>query len=290
MTQYDGGMTLVYRMVALDIDGTLLQRNNKLNRRTKDTISFVKNKSVYVTVVTERHFHSAQKVAKALKLNVPIITQNGAFVAQSIDDPLYENRLRPETAKPLIDLLEKNYDCHMRVSHERFSIGNRVNQKNELIAKMTIGISDPLFYPVTFVDSLADYLLDNAVSPTKIAIHFFKKEEKEAAMQSIDRHFPEVHVTSGQNHECEVVSHGVSKARGVQVLAESLGVDDSEIVAVGDDSNDKAMIARAGLGIAMKNAPASLRQSADWVTRSNDQNGVAYALREVFRKQLRMQI
>lgn len=280
---------MVYRMLVLDIDGTLLQSNHKLNRRTKDAIEFVKKKSVYVTLVTERHFHSAQKIAKSLKLKAPIITQNGAFIASSIDDPLYENRIRPETIKPLVDMLE-NYDCHVRVSHERFSIGNRVSQKNELIAKMTIGIGDPLFYPVTFVDSLADYLLDNDISPTKVDIHFFQKEEQEAAIRNMNENFPEVDVVSSEENECEIISKGASKARGVQVLANYLGLADSEIVAVGDDFNDKAMIARAGLGIAMKNAPPQVQRAADWITRSNNQNGVSYAVREVFRKQLRMQI
>lgn len=280
---------MVYRMLALDIDGTLLQSNHKLNRRTKDAIEFVKNKSVYVTLVTERHFHSAQKVAKSLKLKVPIITQNGAFIASNVDEPLYENRIRPEIIKPVIDLLE-GYDCHIRVSHERFSIGNRVSQKNELIAKMTIGIGDPLFYPVTFVDSLADYLVDNAISPTKVDIHFFQNEEQKEAIRNIKEQFPQVDVASAEKNECEIVAKGVSKARGLEVLAHHLGLLDSELVAVGDSLNDKTMITRAGLGIAMKNAPAQVKRAADWITRSNNQNGVSYALREVFRKQLRMQI
>lgn len=280
---------MVYRMLAVDIDGTLLQSNNKLNRRTKDAIEFVKKKDVYITLVTERHFHSAKKVAKALKINPILVTQNGAFIASSMDKPLYENRLHPELAGKLVDALEE-YDCHVRVSHERFSIGNRVRQTNELMAKMTIGMGDPLFYPVTFVDTLGDYLVDNAISPTKIDVQFFEPEEQSTAMKEIRTSFPEVGIIRGEEGGCEIVARGVSKAKGLQILADRLGFSQEEIVAVGDSYSDKTMIARAGLGVAMKNAPPEVKNVADWVTRSNDQNGVSYMVMEVFRKQLRMQI
>lgn len=279
---------MVYRMLAVDIDGTLLHSNNKLDRRTKEAIEFVKSKDVYVSLVTERHYHSAMKIAKALKLNTVMITQNGAFIASSIDKPLYENRLNPELVNELVESLEQ-YDCHVRVSHERFSVGNRVRQKNELIAKMTIGIGDPLFYPVTFVDSLGDYLLENSIAPTKVDVHFFDQEEQETALEKIRKDYPQVAVSlSGE--ECEIVAMGASKAKGVQLLANQLGLSQEEIVAIGDSNADREMITRAGLGVAMKNAPAEVRKVADWVTRSNDQNGVSYMVREVFRKQLRMQI
>lgn len=279
---------MVYRMLAVDIDGTLLHSNNKLDRRTKEAIEFVKNKDVYVTLVTERHFHSAKKIAKALKLNTVLITQNGAFIASSIDKPLYENRLNPELVNELVESLEE-YDCHVRVSHERFSIGNRVRQKNELIAKMTIGIGDPLFYPVTFVDSLGDYLLENAIAPTKVDVHFFDLEEQETALETIRKDYPQV-VASLSGEECEIVARGASKAKGVQLLANQLGISQGEIVAIGDSYTDREMIGRAGLGVAMKNAPVEVKKAANWVTRSNDQNGVSYMVREVFRKQLRMQL
>ncbi|HET7627361.1 MAG TPA: Cof-type HAD-IIB family hydrolase [Bacillales bacterium] len=275
---------MVYRMLALDIDGTLLHSNDRLDRRTKDAIAFVKRKDVYVTLVTERHFHSAKKVAKALKLDTKLITQNGAFIASEMDQPLYEKRLSAELVNDIVDVLE-DFDCHVRVSHERFSVGNRVRQKSELIAKMTIGMTDPLFYPVTFVDSLSDYLVDHSIAPTKVDVHFFDQKERDAAMAVMRSEFPETTV-SCNGKECEIVAERVSKANGLAMLAEALGIQDHEIVAVGDSWNDKEMIAAAGLGVAMKNAPREVKNIADWVTRSNDQNGVSFMVKEVFRKQL----
>lgn len=289
ITSEKEGMTLVYRMLALDIDGTLLQSNNKLNRHTKDAIAFAQKKDVYVTLVTERHFHAANKVAKALKLDNTLVTQNGAFVASSIDQPLYENRIRREHVKPLIETLE-TYHCHIRVSHERFSVGNRVKQKSDLVAKMTIGVGDPLFYPVTYVEELGDYLMENDIAPTKIEVQFFDEDGIRDALDEVERHFPDVDMQHVKNNEYDIVAAGVSKEKGLQYVADSLGLSSYDIVAVGDSYNDKAMIERAGLGVAMKNAPQDVKQAADWITRSNDQNGVSYMVREVFRKQLRIQI
>lgn len=280
---------MVYRMLAVDIDGTLLHSNNRLNRRTKDAIEFVKNKDVYVTLVTERHFHSAKKIAKALKLDTILVTQNGAFIASTLDKPIYEKRLKPETVHRLVEALEA-YDCHVRVSHERFSIGNRVRQKNELVAKMTIGLGDPLFYPVTFVDSLGEYLLDNSIAPTKMDVHFFYSDERAEAFEKLREAFPQVTIGRSEDNDMEIVAKGVSKAAGLQLLARRMGIKQQEIVAIGDSYADAEMIARAGLGVAMKNAPAEVKKGAHWITRTNDQNGVSYAVKEVFRKQLRMQL
>ena len=73
-------------------------------------------------------------------------------------------------------------------------------------------------------------------------------------------------------------------------LADRLQIDKKEIVAVGDSIADIDMLKIAGLGVAMGNAPQEVKEYADWITRSNDQNGVEYMAKEVFRKQLRVQI
>ncbi|WKB36673.1 HAD hydrolase family protein [Terrilactibacillus sp. S3-3] len=135
---------MVYRMLALDIDGTLLKSNHKLDRSTREAISFAKRKGVVVTLVSERHFHSAAKVAKALKLTHPIVTHNGAFVSSTIDDPVYTSKIEHAVLMQLVEFLE-TYPCQIQVSHERLSISNRPRQKN-LIAKMTIGMNEPRFF------------------------------------------------------------------------------------------------------------------------------------------------
>lgn len=279
---------MAYRLLALDVDGTLLQANHRLAKQTKAAIEYAKMKGVYVTLATGRAFPSAQKVAKALKLETELITHDGAFIGSSLETPTFERRMSNEKAYHIVELLEK-YNCHIRVMHEKFAIGNKIKQKNFLIAKMTIGVGDPVFYPVTFVDSISKYLLGDPIKPPKIHSYFFNEEDRIKAKEQLMKEIPGIHLTSSSKGGLDIVSEGISKATGLQVLGEKLGIRLDQMVAIGSSDNDLEMITQVGLGVAMGNAPRYIREQADWVTRSNDQLGVAYMIKDVFRKQLNME-
>ncbi len=279
---------MAYRLLALDIDGTLLQSNYRIAKQTKEAIEFAKRKGVYVTLATGRSFPSAQKVANALNLEADLITHDGAFIGSSLEKPIFERRLNNEKTYHIVELLEQ-YQCHLRIMHEKFAIGNKIQQKNFLIAKMTVGIGDPVFYPVRFVDSLSNYLLNDPIMPPKIHAFFFNEKDRLSAKEALVNEIPSIHVTSSAEGSLEIVSEGISKAKGLQILGQKLGIGLNQMVAIGAYDNDLEMITQAGLGVAMGNAPKYVRDQADWVTRSNNQNGVAYTLKEVFRKQLNMQ-
>jgi Cof subfamily protein (haloacid dehalogenase superfamily) len=280
---------LVYRLLAIDIDGTLLRSNHRIDRQTREAIHYAREKGVYVTLATGRNFPSAQKVANSLKLDSILITQNGGFLANELENPVYVKRFEEEKVYQIVQLLE-NYDCHIRVLHETYSVGNRVRQKNHLVAKMTLGIGDPLFYPATFTDKLSDQLLENPIASPKIDVQFFDDTERKSAKNHIEKLIPGVYITSSTKCNFEIMPEGINKARGLQILGERLGIPLEDMVAVGDSFNDIEMITQAGLGIAMWNSPREVKAAADWITRSNNQKGVAYAVREVFRKQLKFQI
>ncbi|MFD2617198.1 Cof-type HAD-IIB family hydrolase [Terrilactibacillus laevilacticus] len=278
---------MVYRLLVLDIDGTLLRSNHKLDRQTKEAISFAKRKGVAITLVSDRHFHSAAKVAKALRLNHPIIAHNGAFVSSSIDHPLYTSKIEHGVLMQLVEFLE-TYPYHIQISHERLSISNRPKQKN-LIAKMTIGMSEPLFYPVTYVDSLSQYLLENFESATDVKVTLDSKNSEEV-IESLNDFFPSIDVKKVSHNQLLLTNHQTSRFDALVHLTSYLGISLAETVAVGDGLEDLELIEKCGLGVAMNNAPNVVKQSADWVTRSNDMNGVAYMVKEVFRKQLRVSL
>lgn len=277
---------MVYRLLALDIDGTLLSSNNRLDRQTKDAIQYAQKKGVIVTLVSERHFHSAAKVARALRLTQPIITHNGAFVSSSMDDPVYTSKIDHSVLMQLAEFLE-TYPCQIQMSHERLSISNRPHQKN-LIAKMTIGMNEPLFYPVTYVDSLSQYLLENYEGATDVKVKLDDKKVMDDLEKAIGDYFPSLDAWRTAPDSLTLVRQGTSKFNGLLFFAGQLGIPLHEIVAVGDSLQDAEMIEKAGLGVAMRNAPAEVKAKADWLTRSNDMDGVAYVVREVFRKQIRV--
>ncbi|MGV3488039.1 MAG: HAD family hydrolase [Tuberibacillus sp.] len=276
---------MAYRLLALDIDGTLLKSNNRLDRETKEAIRFAQEKGVVVTLVSERHFHSAAKVAKALKLKHPIVAHNGAFVSANIDSPLYTSKISHGVLLQLVEFLE-TYHCRIRLSHEKMSVANRPRQQN-LLAKVTIGVSEPLFYPVTYVQRLSDYLRESDDEATDVEVTL-NPEHSEEIYESLLDYFPSVQVEKKNNEEFVIRKKGTSKFDGLEYLASRLNIPLSQIVAVGDSFDDLEMIEKCGLGVAMKNAPKRVREAAKWVTRSNNMNGVAYMVKEVFRKQMKI--
>lgn len=274
-----------HRMLAINIDGTLLRSNGRLQKGIKEAVDFVKKRGVYITLVTNRNFPSAKKIAKALKIDSILVTHGGAFIASSIDQPIINRRISEEKTFNLVQVLE-NFDCTIRILHERFSLGNRVNLNNNMIAKAVFNSGDPLFYPMQFVESLGDTLRDEPVTTPKIDVHFTDQEELERAKETIENAFEGLHLYSDKQLKLEIIAEPMSKEKGIELLAGYLGIDWKEIVVIGNSSSDLKMIERAGLGVAMGNATDDVKRAAKWITRTNDQNGVSYMVMTHFRKQL----
>lgn len=275
---------MIYRLLAINIDGSVIRSNGRLQKGTKEAIDFVREKGVYVTLYTSRNFQSAQKVAKALKLDSLLVTHSGAFVSSSLDTPLVQRKLSEEKTFNLVQVLE-HFDCNIRISHERFSLGNRRQLSSNLIARAVLSNADPVFYPIQFVESLGDTLRDQPVAAPKIDVFFSNKQEKARAVQTVREAFEDVSIIECTGDRMEILPPGISKLRGLQLLGEHLGIATKEMVAIGDSMDDLAVIEHVGLGVAMGNAPVELKRAADWITRSNNENGVTYMIKEHFRKQ-----
>ncbi|WP_246938882.1 Cof-type HAD-IIB family hydrolase [Bacillus pinisoli] len=276
---------MYYRLLALNIDGTILRSNGRMQKGMKEAVEFVKRRGVYTTLVTNRNFPSAKKVAKALKLDSLLVTHGGSYIASSIDSPIINNRISEEKTFNIVQVLE-NYDCNIRLLHERYSLGNRVHLQNNMVARAVIVTGDPLFYPMQFVESLGDTLRDAPISTPKMDVYFTNKEELERAMTTLEHAFEGIHLYTDNGLKLEIVPKQVSKKNGLEILGKYLGIEKEEMVVMGDQYSDLAMIREAGLGVAMGNAPAEVKQAANWITRTNDQNGAPYMIMAHFRKQL----
>jgi Cof subfamily protein (haloacid dehalogenase superfamily) len=275
---------MVYKLLAVNVDGTLLQSNGRLNKVTKEAIQYVHEKGVHVALVTSRNYLSTKKVAKALKINPMMVAMQGAFVGTTIQKPLFFASFQEALTLELVTLLEK-MNCHIRLIHEDYLLGNRVNLPENLISKSVMYENEQNIYTHKFVDSLCEYIEENPSTPSKIDLIFQSEKEKNDALTVLQNMFPEVRITELNEYKLTIVPNGVSKWRGVLYLADHYNVKKSEIVSIGDGLDDLEMIAGSGLGVAMGNAAPEVKNTADWITRCNNDNGVAYMLKEFFRKQ-----
>jgi len=277
-------MNMIYRMLALNIDGTVLQSNGKIHKSTKEAIEYVQQKGIYVTLVTSRTFASAKKVAKALKLDSILITHRGAYIAKEIGKPIHAARVQENITYDLVRLLE-GFPCQIRLVHENYSLANKYKLNHNLLAKTVFTTGDPVFYSQQFVDSIGDTIIDEPANPSSIEVYFEYKDDLTDVQKAIEKMFTEVDCMALNELRLDIVPSGVSKLNGLLYLAERLGISRNEIVCIGDEFDDIDMIEAVGLGVAMGNASVEVKRAADWITRSQNQQGVAYMVKEHFRKQ-----
>ncbi len=275
------------RLLAINIDGTLLKSNGRLQSATIEAINFVQKKDVVITLLTKRNFLSARKVAKALKINAPIIAFQGAIVGTSLEAKMRDASLDTEKTFNIIQVLE-NLQCNIRLFHERYSLGNRKRIRRKLFQKTVIESSDPFIYPTQFVDSIGGILRDDPIPAAKIDAYFADEYELQRAKLLIEQSFKNVEVKKHPHHRLEIVNVSATKLEGLHCLTKHLDIEMKECVVIGDDYDDIPAIEAAGLGVAMENSPKEVKFAADWVTRSNNQLGVAYMIKEYFRKQQRV--
>lgn len=275
---------MIYRLLGLNIDGTLLQSNGKIHKSTRDAVEYVQQKGILVTLVTSRSFPSAKKVARALKINIPIITHQGAYISGLQETPLYVKRIKGEITYDIVRFLEV-LPCQIRLVHEQFSLANKFKLNHNLLAKTIFTSGDPVFYSQQFVDSISEYLHDQPITPPKIEVYFEESKDLQDTKIAFSKMFPEVETIELNSLHLDIVPQGVSKLTGLLYLGRYLGISSQEMVVIGDGLDDISMIEAVGLGVAMGNAEFAVKKAADWITRSKNEQGVAYMVKEHFRKQ-----
>jgi Cof subfamily protein (haloacid dehalogenase superfamily) len=275
---------MIFRLLALNIDGTLLQSNGRLHRSTKEAIHYVQQKGVKVTLVTSRSYPSANKLAKGLKIDIPIVSNRGSFISNTREKPIIDKKLDADIAFEIVRFLE-GFECQFRLVNEEYSLGNRSKLSNNLMTKTIFSSANPAFYSHQFVDIVSETLSDNPMTPSKIEAYFEDEVDLDDVEKALKGMFNEITTVKTNKFRLEVVPVGVSKLKGLLRIGEQLGVSSKEMVYIGDELDDIPLIDVVGLGVAMGNSPYEVKKAADWVTRSNDQHGVTYMVKEHFRKQ-----
>jgi len=275
---------MIYRLLALNVDGTILQPNGRIHKSTKEAIAYVQQKGIYVTLVTSRSFPAAKKVAKALKINSLLVAHQGAYIAEEQGNPIIQKSIPEEITYEIIRFLE-GFPCQIRIVQDEFSLANKYKLNHNLLAKTVFTTGDPMFYSQQFVDSISDTLRDDPITAPKIEVYFEYEDDLEDAKGALSSIYPETNMTKLNDFRLDILPHEVSKLNGLRSLGDHLGIKLKEMVVIGDGIDDIEMIESSGLGVSMGNASPEVKKASDWVTRSNTQHGVAYMVKEHFRKQ-----
>ncbi|MEI5906431.1 Cof-type HAD-IIB family hydrolase [Bacillus spongiae] len=275
---------MIYRLLAMNIDDTLIQPNGKINKETKEAIEYVQEKGIYVTLVTSRSFPAAKKVAKALKIKGHLVTHQGAYISTEIGKPIYMKKIKGPLTNELVQLLS-TFSCQIRLADEKNAVMNKAKLPESILGKRVWQRDSRFISANQYVESISEYLIDHQLSPTKIDVVFEHQKEAIKVMKVLKGMYDEIDVYVSDACRIEIVAKGVSKLNGLIFLCDQLGVSREQVVMIGVGECDLPSIEWAGQGVAMGSASYRIQKKADWITRSNRDNGVAYMIKECFRKQ-----
>ncbi len=259
-----------YKIVAVDMDGTLLNNDLKISPRAANAIKEAKEMGVFVTLCTGRMFASAKPYAEELGLNVPLITYNGALVKNSLtEEILYKRCLPLDEAVNVVKKCQK-YDLSLNVYVNDMLYVEKITENVKKYADM-------VKIPVNKVDNLIDFFEINNERPIKM-LAIGDEEELTKMRYEITEEGTSLYITSSYQLFLEFLHKEATKGLGLEAAAKNLGVEQDEIIAIGDNENDIEMLKYAGTAVVMENARSDIKRYADIVTKSNDDDGVAEAI------------
>jgi len=258
------------KLIASDLDGTLLNDEWKISPRNIEAIRQAVEKGVKVTLATGRMAAATRKYARELGLDVPIITYHGALVEQALSgEVLYRKVVPVELAAEIIDHLLKK-DIHTQVFIKDKVYVRQSNAYSEAYGKMNS-------LQVEEVD-FEKLLREEPEGMEKILCIGEEDVLKRVADELSGTYAGKLHFTSSKANFFDMIHPEVNKGNALKALADQWGIMANEVMACGDSLNDSEMITYAGIGVAMKNAHPQIISIASYVSSSNCEDGVAEAI------------
>ena len=290
----------MYKLVVIDLDGTMLNSYGVVTNETKEVIKKVEKQGVEVVIASGRPIDSIKEIAKEIESKNYFIAGNGAIIYDiKNDEIIYEKTLSKEKVLEIIKICEEN------------SISYNIYTENEILAtslkynvlyyhKENLKKEESKKTKINLVKNMYEYIQNKEdVKFLKITIC----DESKAVFNSIIRKIKEIkdievleisHMsrkTIKQGTEefeisyyyTEISAGDVDKWNAIEFLMEKLKIKREEIMAIGDNLNDRKMIENAGLGVAMGQSTPAILKLADEVTSSNDEEGIPQILQKYYK-------
>lgn len=262
-----------YKILALDIDGTLVGSDHKILRETREALIAAQKKGLKLVLASGRPTPGMMVLSQALELEKNggfVLSYNGGRVTNmQTGEVVHEQFLTPSEAHEVYDLAKS-----LNVNMMAYDGNDILTVDHDEYIQLE---SDINAMPLRNIDSFKEAVVNNTIktlttgTPERIAEVEKVYLEKFGERFSICRSMP---------FFLEVMPQGINKAASLGKLLDSLGLTREDLVACGDGFNDVEMIRFAGLGVAMDNAVDEVKAVADYVTRSNDDNGIADVIKK----------
>ena len=287
----------MYKLIAIDLDGTLLNSYGVITENTKKIIKKVEEQGVNIILASGRPIDSIQAIANEIESKKYFIAGNGAIVYDiEKDEIIYENCLKKQKVLEIIKICEEN------------SIGYSIYTEKEILT--TALKYNVLYYhkenlkkpedkktKISIIQNMEEYIKnDNTSRYLKITVcdedkivfdSIIRKLRNVKDIEVLDvSHMARKTIKQGteeiavEYYYTEISRKNVDKWNAIEFLAKKLEIDSKDIMAIGDNINDKQMIENAGLGVAMGQSTPVITNVANEVTSSNNDEGVAKILQK----------
>lgn len=270
------------KMIAIDLDGTLLRDDCTISERTREAVEEAGRKGYLIVPTTGRSYRNARFVLKDFREISYFINGNGSVITDGrTGDVLYFHEMDMDNVRKIYELAAQ-YDTYVEIYAGQDAYMDVKGQ--EVIRRCGL--------PVEYCDQLlatnkmtADYrqlLAEDGIRVGKVHILVSKMEEKDKLIREIDM-LPGVHPISVIPNNIEVVHGRWSKWNAIVKLADMIGVRQEEIMAVGDSNNDYEMLLNAGYSVVMGNACSRVKEISSAVTDTNENDGAAKAIESILK-------
>ncbi len=265
-----------YRLVALDLDGTLLDSQLQIRRQTVETLQRVREKGVQVMIVTGRHHTAVYPYWHQLNLELPAICCNGTYLYDFCGKrPLAGNPMTLQESRELL-ALARRHAIHLMVYVDDV-MGYEVDSPHiGNLLKWSATLPEDLRPRIERVASF-DRFLDGGEMLWKFLAFGEDMEALHAFDDEVSEHLDLSSVWSARNR-IDIAHGGNSKGHRLAEFIALKNISPQEVIAFGDQDNDKEMLELVGFGVAMGNSRPEVQKHADWVAGTNDSDAIADVL------------
>lgn len=273
-------MKQTVKLIALDLDGTLLNNKKIITEYTKKVLKKAVEQGIYVVPATGRGIAAIPEIVLNLEGLKYLVTANGAVVLEwGSLRKIYTNYIELDTALEAL-----SYSFKMDTLPDIYLDGKAYSQR-ERFERVTHFAPEPSQQKLiresrTAVDDLLWYVKEHKNEIEKINVLFADMEERKLAYEHWKAE-QKLMPTWSMANNLELNSFTASKGSALLHLGEILGIHREEIMVCGDSTNDLEMIRMAGVGVAMGNALPEIKKEANFVTKTNEEDGVAWAVEQI---------
>ena len=275
---------MAVKLIALDMDGTTLNDDGIISRRNREALNRAARKGVNIVVATGRPRSALPKDVFEISAIRYALTSNGARITDLIEEKsIYENCMSSLAAESAVRLLQEYHyviECFIDgVAYIEKEYYEKVKKSGKSLRSVSyiLNTRNP-------VEDIYSFILEHKNSIENINVNFEDTSEKPAMREKLMT-IPQATITSSFNHNLEIGGATTSKAEALKHMCRMMGIDQKEMMAVGDSPNDIAMLKASGLPVAVGNAKDEVKAVAKYIAPTNHMDGVADAVEKFVLKE-----